>query len=97
MTIEWSQISAIGVIAAAVAVCIALVLGLVGLLRRIWKWVAGGRETPVTPSVGPKPEAISLDSAVTASDIFAVRSNLNAVSRQLEDLENKLRLNPPRH
>jgi hypothetical protein len=96
VSIEWSQVSALGVIAAAVAVCIVLVFGVVGLVRRVWTWVAGDRRLRETSKVSTTPEAILAGGVVTASDIFAIRSNLAAVSRQLEDLESKLRLNPPK-
>jgi hypothetical protein len=95
VNIEWSQISALGVLAAAAAVCVVLLVGFVSLLRRMGKWIAGGNR-PREAQTSVKPEAVSSDSVVTASDIFAIRSNLAAVSRQLEDLENKLRLNPPK-
>lgn len=96
MDIEWSQVSAIGVLAAAAAVCIVLVVGIIGLLRRLWRWIAGEAQPRETPKAPAKLEAVSPDSAVSASDIFAVRSNLAAVSRQLEDLENRLRLTAPK-
>jgi hypothetical protein len=94
VSIEWSQVSALGVIAAAVAVCIVLAFGVVSLIRGVWTWVAGQERE--APKVGATPEAILPGAVVTASDIFAIRSNLAAVARQLEDLESKLRLNPPK-
>ncbi|WP_262268287.1 MULTISPECIES: hypothetical protein [Microvirga] len=77
------------------AVGVALVLLLVGLVRAVWRWMIGGtrsakgarkqepRLDPVEP-IGP--------AGVTASDLFVVRSNLNAIARQVEDLERRLRL-----
>jgi hypothetical protein len=65
-------------------------------LRALFKWVVGPlrRETPK-----PMATAASLPHSVSASDLYAVRANLDAVSRQLADLEAKIRLAaayPPR-
>jgi hypothetical protein len=62
------------------------------LVLAIWRWVAGSGSKPkdgepkfdLTPAIGA--------SGVSASDLFVIRSNLNAVARQVEDLERRLRL-----
>jgi hypothetical protein len=94
---EWSQVSALGVLAAGAAILIVLALGLVSLVRRLGRWIAGGTSAPEADQSAGKPaDPVIPDPIVTASDLFAVRSNLNAVARQLEDLESRLRLHPPR-
>jgi hypothetical protein len=86
----------LGVIAAGIALVIVLTLAIVGFARALWRWIAGGPPEKSVPAPVPASEAAKLDGTVTASDLFAVRSNLNAVARQLEDLEIKLRLHAPR-
>ncbi len=65
------------------------------LARRLWVWIVGkpaqsgpdqqkDRNLEATGSTGT--------TEVTASDLFVIRSNLNAVGRQVEDLERRLRL-----
>jgi hypothetical protein len=64
------------------------------LLRAVWRWMTGSRSTPKAERQKPKLELAQPTSAsgVTASDLFVIRSNLNAVARQVEDLERRLRL-----
>ncbi|MBQ0823834.1 hypothetical protein HPT29_015645 [Microvirga terrae] len=77
------------------AVGVVLVLLLIWLVRAVWRWMMGDtrsakkaqKQEPVADPVKPIGSA-----GVTASDLFVVRSNLNAIARQVEDLERRLRL-----
>ncbi|WP_114945876.1 hypothetical protein [Microvirga calopogonii] len=60
----------------------------------IWRWIAGSGSKSKKQASEPKLDlGPSIDaSGVSASDLFVIRSNLNAVARQVEDLERRLRL-----
>ncbi|MBA1156721.1 hypothetical protein [Microvirga mediterraneensis] len=85
---------------AAVTLGIVLAVGLLLfvlvalIVRAIWRWIAGSGSKPKNqgdePMLDVKP-AIGT-SGVSASDLFVIRTNLNAVARQVEDLERRLRL-----
>ncbi len=89
------QLSTAIVLGIVLAVGLALFLFLAWFVRGTWRWLTGGgkrigsaprqesRFEPVKPING---------AGVSASDLFVVRSNLNAVARQVEDLERRLRL-----
>ncbi len=64
------------------------------LLRAAWRWMTGSGSKPKVERQEPKLELAQPSSAsgVTASDLFVIRSNLNAVARQVEDLERRHRL-----
>jgi hypothetical protein len=64
------------------------------LLRAVWRWITGSRRKPKAEMQEPKLELAQPTSAsgVSASDLFVIRSNLNAVARHVEDLERRLRL-----
>jgi hypothetical protein len=67
------------------------------LVRGIWRWMTGGgRQARDTQKQEPRFDPIKPIniSGVSAADLFVVRSNLNAVARQIEDLERRLRLDP---
>ncbi|MEE1610939.1 hypothetical protein [Microvirga sp. CF3016] len=69
------------------------------LIRAIWRWMIGeGRQIDHGRKQEPKFDPVKpiSPSGVSASDLFVVRSNLNAVARQIEDLERRLRLEPSR-
>jgi hypothetical protein len=100
MGISEDQLAAVGVLGVALALGLGLLFLLVLLARQTWRWVTGahpqnsqghgtlsnqdpGSETAFPPTI--------------ASDLFTIRSNLAAVSRQIEDLERKLRLSPHAH
>jgi hypothetical protein len=88
--VTWALLAATVALAGGVAFLMFLAL------RALFKWVVGPlrRETPK-----PMATAASLPHSVSASDLYAVRANLDAVSRQLADLEAKIRLAaayPPR-
>jgi hypothetical protein len=94
MEVGWDQMLALALLTTAAAVGIGALMLAFSLIRALIRWIvgAGGSEAiaghePVTSSALPSPP-------VSASDLFAVRSNLDAVSRQLEDLEKKLRRAP---
>ncbi|MGO4525077.1 hypothetical protein AB4097_09470 [Microvirga sp. 2MCAF35] len=84
----------------AVTLGIVLAVGLIlfslvaWLVLAVWRWVAGNGSKPRkqedVPKLDLQPTAGA--SGVSASDLFVIRSNLNAVARQVEDLERKLRL-----
>ncbi|MCB5175912.1 MULTISPECIES: hypothetical protein [Microvirga] len=79
---------------------LALGLGLLFLIvllgRKLWAWMTGARRPARDePPSNPAPAAAgdgAYAPSLLASDLYAIRSNLNAVSRQIEDLERKLRL-----
>jgi hypothetical protein len=77
---------------ALIVVVIVIVFGVLRLLWLVWRWMVGGKQAAPTPPHAPRQEVMVGDPVVTASDLFAIRSNLGAVARQLEDLEQKLRL-----
>ena len=65
-------------------------------LRALFRWAVRPMRRE---SSKPMATAPSLPHSVSASDLYAVRANLDAVSRQLADLEAKIRLAaayPPR-
>jgi hypothetical protein len=69
------------------------------LVRAIWRWMIGeSRRTDHGRKQEPEFDPVKpiSPSGVSASDLFVVRSNLNAVARQIEDLERRLRLEPSR-
>jgi hypothetical protein len=76
------------------AVGLMLFLLLAWLARAVWRWVTGGGSNPKAQRKELKLElGRSLgEVGVSASDLFVIRSNLNAVARQVEDLERRLRL-----
>ena len=69
------------------------------LVRAVWRWMTGSGSKP--KDQGREPELGLSQSigatGVSASDLFVIRSNLNAVARQVEDLERRLRLAPSDH
>jgi predicted RND superfamily exporter protein len=84
----------------AVLLGIVLAVGLVlfflaaWLVRVAWRWMVEGSSQRTEQKQEPKPE-VAQPSGVSASDLFVIRSNLNAVARQVEDLERRLRLERP--
>jgi hypothetical protein len=69
---------------------------LVLMARQVWRWVTGARRHNSQVRGDPSTQDPGLETApypsTIASDLFTIRSNLAAVSRQIEDLERKLRL-----
>ena len=97
MSIDAGQLIAVSFMGAALAFGIGLFYLLVLLVKRTWMWVAGASPQPHkqqnhTPQQEPSAGA-AYDAPITASDLYVIKSNLAAVSRQVEDLERKLRLN----
>lgn len=95
MDVGADQLALVATLGTALAVGLGLFFLMVVLGRRIWAWIFGAstqsRENHTMAPVGePKSEA-DYPIPVTATDLFAIRSNLGAVARQLEDLERKLR------
>jgi flagellar biosynthesis/type III secretory pathway M-ring protein FliF/YscJ len=64
------------------------------LARAVWRWMTRGGPKQKDQRQEPKLELAQPTNAssVSASDLFVIRSNLNAVARQVEDLERRLRL-----
>ena len=74
---------------------ILLAFGVVRFLGGVWNWIfrAGrGGATARREPVSAVPPDLASDAKLTATQILAIKSNLDAVSRQLADLELKLRL-----
>ena len=79
----------------AVALTLAIGFGLIRLLVGLRRWIFGGpsdRETSLIDAVAAEPVVVLGDPKLTATHILAIKSNLDAVSRQLADLEFRLRL-----
>jgi hypothetical protein len=94
MAFDWDQMLAVALLAAAAAVGLGLVALTFRLVSGFIKWALGA-ETANRPARSEPAAPVALPAQpVCASDLFAVRSNLDAVSRQLEDLEKKLRRAP---
>jgi hypothetical protein len=80
-------------VAAATAMLVAF--GLIRFLLGLWRWTFGGprdRGSKLIDTVAKEPVIAFDDPKLTATHILAIRSNLDAVSRQLADLELRLRL-----
>ncbi len=101
MGISEDQLTAVALLGVALALGIGSLFLLVLLARLIWRWMIGARaRDSQAHGTFPKQEPMSgtaYGPGVTAADLFTIRSNLNAVSRQIEDLERKLRLGAPGH
>jgi hypothetical protein len=91
MRLDWDQAVAIGTLIGCAVLAFGVLFALLRLARSVGRWVFGGSRPPPAPSPSDRPAA-PFDPAVTAADLVAIRSNLSAVSRQIEDLERKLRL-----
>ncbi|MFC5483202.1 hypothetical protein ACFPNZ_09280 [Microvirga aerilata] len=94
MGIEGDQLIAISLMGVALAFGTGLFYLLVLLAKRIWTWVAGTRPQQQQNQTSQQEFSSEVAQAapITASDLYVIRSNLDAVSRQVEDLERKLRL-----
>jgi hypothetical protein len=92
-----------GQLSSAVMLGVALAFGLlvfvvVALLARVmWRWMLGGTQKGRGERQEPQFEGTQLTgvSFVSATDLFVIKTNLNAVVRQVEDLERRLRLEVP--
>lgn len=96
MNVGGDELIATILLSAAVALGLGFFFLLVLLGRRIWAWMIGGpsrtrSQRKETNKPNPAPEAPYVP-MITAADLYAIRSNLDAVSRQIEDLERRLRL-----
>jgi hypothetical protein len=79
----------------AVALSLAVGFGLFRLLVLLWKWTFRGaqdRKSRLIEAAAKEPVVSLGDPKLTATHILAIKSNLDAVSRQLADLEVRLRL-----
>lgn len=91
MNLDWNQAAAVGALATFALVGLALLYALLHLARGAAWWISGAQRAshPVEPAArGPGRS----DPVVTAADLLAIRSNLMAVTRQIEDLERRIRL-----
>jgi len=94
MNVASEQMLAVAVLGAAAAAGLGIMLVLALLLRGLWRWALGNgfSKRSNQPQAGGLPAPLL--NPLAASDLLAIRSNLDAVSRQLEDLEKKLRRAP---
>ncbi len=98
LSMEYDQITVFGALAVFIILGLALVFGVMALARAIMarlKRIRGAAHAAPEAPVKLHP----LEPLGVAGDLLAIRSNLLAVSRQLEDLERRIRLNsiaPPR-
>jgi hypothetical protein len=86
-------------LSSAVMLGIVLVVGLLmclilfWLVRSTWRWIVGSdqrnRTDPRQELEFGSTQPVSA-TGISASDLFVIRSNLNAVARQIEDLERRL-------
>ena len=95
MNVASEQMLAVAVLGAAAAAGLGIMLVLALLLRGLWRWALGNglSKSSNQPQAGGLPAPLL--NPLAASDLLAIRSNLDAVSRQIEDLEKKLRRAPP--
>jgi hypothetical protein len=94
MEVGWDQMVAVALLTIAAAVGIGTLLLALSLIRALIRWIVGAGVSNDAALKEPVGSSALLSHPVSASDLFAVRSNLDAVSRQLEDLERKLRSAP---
>jgi hypothetical protein len=94
MEVGWDQMVAVALLTIAAAVGIGTLMLVVSLIRALIRWIVGASVSNDVALLEPVGSSALLSHPVSASDLFAVRSNLDAVSRQLEDLEKKLRRAP---
>jgi hypothetical protein len=101
MGISEDQLTAVGLLGVALALGLGLLVLIVLLARQVWRWVTGARPQNSQVHGVPSKQDPGSETApfppTIASDLFTIRSNLAAVSRQIEDLERKLRLSPHAH
>lgn len=91
MKLDWDQAVAIGILIICALLALGVFFALLRLATGVGRWVSGGSRPPSSPPPAARPAA-PFDATVTAADLVAIRSNLDAVSRQIEDLERRLRL-----
>ncbi|RDI50396.1 hypothetical protein [Microvirga subterranea] len=95
MDVLGDQLIVVVLLGAILAIGLALLLLLMLLAKRTWNWITGDRLQPhkreVQPSNAAPISGAASTAGITATDLFVIRSNLEAVSRQIEDLEHKLR------
>jgi hypothetical protein len=80
-----------------IAIAFIVAFGLIRFLRGIWNWVFPARSPDRADRAKAEPigRLIAVgDPKLTATHILAIKSNLDAVSRQLADLESRLRSQP---
>jgi hypothetical protein len=96
MGLDAGQLIAISLMGVALAFGLGLFYLLVRLARWTWRWVAGARPQSQQQRARTPQQELGSDTAyaapVSASDLYVIRSNLDAVARQVEDLERRLNL-----
>jgi hypothetical protein len=88
---DWDQVTALGALALMALTGAALLYAAVRFVWGAARWI-GGKPGPSDDRPAPSRGAHFFDPTVTAADLVAIRSNLLAVTRQIEDLERRIRL-----
>ena len=98
MSVDWERVTAFAVLGAALALGVGIVLGLIYLVRGVLRWVFGERsQNPGRKRADRLPKAAETGPSgpfVTASDLYAIRANLDVAMRQIESLEKRLKVAP---
>jgi 5-bromo-4-chloroindolyl phosphate hydrolysis protein len=92
---QYSSAVMLGVV---LAVGLILFFTVVLLGRAVWRWITGsGKQSRQEQKQELRHEGAQQINPIglSAADLFVIRSNLNAVARQIEDLERRLRLEQP--
>lgn len=100
LPVDGTQLAGVAVLVAMAAIAIVLAIAVLRLLRAVWRWAARGgsgrtKDDAPQSATAVQREPVAGGFVVTPADLLAIKSNLDAVSRQLGDLELKLRSNPP--
>jgi hypothetical protein len=88
--LDWDQATAIGTILLITLSVVSVLSVLFRLVKSPVASIPGAARRPESPQTAPA-AALANDPELTAAALGAIRSNLGAVSRQIEDLEKKLR------
>jgi hypothetical protein len=94
---QYSSAVLLGVVL-AVGLILFFIVVLLG--RAVWRWIMGsGKQGRRNQKQEPSFEGAGQinPAALSAADLFVIRSNLNSVARQIEDLERRLRLEQSRN
>lgn len=87
---DWDQATAIGTILLITLTVVSVLSVLFRLVKGPVASIPGAARRPESPQTAPA-AALAYDPELTAAALVAIRSNLGAVSRQIEDLEKRLR------
>jgi hypothetical protein len=96
MSVSGDQLIAISLLFITFALGAGLFFLLILLTKWTWAWVIGKHpKSQKEQERAPRQKLMSEQAdahQITASDLYVIRANLDAISRQVEDLERKLRL-----